>query len=249
MAHHAFMTAVSQKAGNDMIRDTRRNIPAAMALLVAAATFLVAETIAAAAWHNPAYSYADDFVSDLGVPGPPTTFKGHVIHSPLALVLNTGFVVNGALVILAGVLLLRPRGQGRLPLWQRRLVIGYGLGMIIAANFHEVPAWMFPFHAFGATLIMASGNIATFLTGRLGTRLGLPTWLARMFMVLGAVGLISFLIVQVDAVVVDSTALPPNIGTLERLAAYPLLLAQLAAGVGLLVEAARQRSRSLALAG
>ena len=145
LAHHVFMTAASHRAGNDLIRDTRRDVPAAIALLAAVAVFLVAETVAAAAWDNPAYSYSSDWVSDLGVPGPGTMFKGHPIHSPLALVLNLGFIVNGALVVLAGVLLLRPRGQGRTPRWQLRLLIGYGLGMIIAANFHEAPAWMFPF--------------------------------------------------------------------------------------------------------
>jgi hypothetical membrane protein len=238
------MTAVSQKAGNDMIRDTRRTIPAAIALLVAVVAFFVAETVSAAAWDNPPYSYANDFVSDLGVPGPPVMFKGHLIHSPLAWVLNAGFITNGVLVILVALLLLRPRGHGGLALWQRRLMIVQGLGLIIAATFHEVPAWMFPFHAFGATLIMAGGNGATLLAGLLGARLGLPTWLARTFTVIGAAGFLCFLGVQVDALTVGSTALPPNIGTLERLAAYPLLLAQLAAGVGLLVEAARRRTRT-----
>jgi hypothetical membrane protein len=232
-----------------MIRDTRRNVPAAIALLVAAVAFFVAETVAAAAWDNPPYSYADDFVSDLGVPGPPVVFKGHLVHSPLALVLNLGWVVNGALVVLAVLLLVRPRGQGALARWQRRFVIVYAVGLLIAATFHEAPAWMFPFHALGATLVMAGGNIATFLTGRLGGRLGLPTWLSRTFMVLGAVGLIAFLVVQVDATVVDSNALPPGIGTLERVAAYPLLIAQLTAGMALLGEAARLRRGNLALAG
>jgi hypothetical membrane protein len=239
------MTAVFVKADNDQIHDTRRGVPAAIALLTAAVFFLVAETIAAAAWDNPAYSYANNWVSDLGVPGAPVMFKGHLIHSPLALLLNLGFVINGALVALAGVLLLRPSGQGRMPRWQRWLVVGYGLGMIIAGTFHESPAWSLPLHALGATLIMAVGNIATLLTGRLGARLGLPTWLARTFMALGAVGFISFLITQVVATV--SAVLPPNIGTLERFAAYPLLIAQLIAGTALLAGSVRLGNRNVAL--
>ena len=234
------------KTGHDLIRDTRRNVPAAIALLVAAVALFAAEIISAAAWDNPAYSYANNWVSDLGVPGPPVMFKGHLIHSPLALVLNMGFYINGALVILAAVLLLSPRGQGRLPHWQRRLVFVYGLGLFIAATFHEAPPWMFPFHALGATLIMAGGNVATFLTGRLGARLGMPTWLARVFMVLGAVGFTSFLIMQVAAAA-NGPVLPPDIGALERFAAYPLLLAELAAGIALLAESARLRRRNPAL--
>ena len=94
---------------------------------------------------------------------------------------------------------------------------------------------------------MAGGNIATFLTGRLGARLGLPTWLARTFIVLGAVGLVFFLIMQIDAAVMGSAALPSNIGTLERGAAYPLILAELAAGIALLADSARLRRRNPAL--
>src|ERR1051326_7349356 len=246
-SHHVLMTVTSERVGNSLIRDNRRSGPAAVAIIVAMVVLLVSEAVAAAAWHNPAYSYADYWVSDLGVPGPPVMFKGHLIHSPLSLVLNTGFVVNGALVILAGILLLRPRGQGRMPRWQLRLVIAYGLGLIMPANFHEKPDWMFPFPALGATLIMATGNIATFLTGRLGARLGLPTWLARTFTVLGAFGLISFVVMQVAAAA-NGSALPHNIGTLERCAAYPLLIAQFAAGIALLVESARLRRGDLVLA-
>jgi hypothetical membrane protein len=241
------MTATALRAPTDQLRDIRRNVPAAIALLAAVVVFFVAETVAAAAWKNPAYSYSDDFVSDLGVPGPAVSFKGHVVHSPLAAVLNAGFVINGALVVLAAALLLRTRRQGRLARWQFRLVIGYGLGLFIAASFPESPAWRFPLHALGATMIMTCGNLATFVTGRLGARLGLPTWLARAFMVLGAVGVIAFLLVQVDATVVDSSALPPNIGTLERFAAYPLIVTELVAGIALLVESARLRRRDLAL--
>jgi hypothetical membrane protein len=240
------MTVTALKTGNDALRDTRRNVLAASALLLAVATFVVAEAVTAAAWDHPAYSYANDFVSDLGVSGPPTVFKGHAVHSPLAVLLNTAFIVNGALVVVAAALLLRPRGQGRLAQWHRRLLIGYGLGLCIAAILHEAPDWMLPWHAFGATLAIGGGNIAVFLTGRLGGRLGLPSWLARVFTGLGAVGLAFFLIVQA-LVVVDSTVLPHGIGALERVAAYPLLLAQLVGGLGLLVEAAQLRRRDVAV--
>jgi hypothetical membrane protein len=244
------MTVLPLEGTRATIRDTRRDVPAAIALLAAVVTFVLAETIAAAAWRNPRYSYADDFVSDLGVPGPPALFKGHLIHSPLAWVLNAGFVVNGALVVVAALLVLRPSGQGRVARWHIRVVISFGIGLFIAALFHESPAWMLPLHALGATLAIAGGNVATFLTGRLGLRLGLPNWLARVFTMLGAFGLVFFVVVQA-LVIVDSTVLPHYIGAIERLAAYPLLLAQLAAAIGLLAESSRlraERRRELSLA-
>jgi hypothetical protein len=42
----------------------------------------------------------------------------------------------------------------------------------------------------------------------------------------------------------DSSALPPNIGTLERFAAYPLIFTELVAGIALLIDSARLRRRN-----
>lgn len=248
MTQDASMTSTSPKAGTGLLRDTRRNIAAATALLSAVVMFFVAETVSAAAWHSPAYSYANDFVSDLGVPGPLVMFKGHPIYSPLAWLLDAGFVADGVLVAVAAVLLLRPAGQGRMAAWQRRLGIGFGIGLTMAAFLHESPAWSLPFHALGATLAMGGGNIAIILTGLLGARLGVPGWLARGLTALGTVGLAFFLVVQVLALT-DSAVLPHGIGALERGAAYPVLVTQLIVGVGLLIESARLRKRSVQAAG
>jgi hypothetical membrane protein len=248
LAQDVCMSSTSSTAGAYLLRDTSRNIAAAIALLVAVVMFSVAETVSAAAWHTPAYSYANDFVSDLGVPGTLVMFKGHPIYSPLAWLLNAGFVVDGLLVAVAAVLLLRPAGQGRMAAWQRRLLIGFGIGLPMAGFLHESPAWSLPFHAIGATLAMAGGNIAILLTGLLAARLGVPGWLARVFMVLGAVGLAFFLAVQV-LVFKDSAVLPHGIGALERGAAYPVLATQLIVGVALLVESARLRNRSSQVTG
>lgn len=237
------MTSTSAPTTTGLIRDRSRNVPAGIALLAAAGFFLLAETISAAAWNHPAYSYANDFVSDLGVPGSHVVFGGHLIDSPLAWLLDAGFVVNGLLVALAAALILRPHGEGRMARWQMRLFAGFGLGLTTAAFLHESPAWMLPLHALGATLAMGGGNIAILLTGLLAARLGLPTWLARTFMALGAMGLASFLLVQVLAL--DRTTLPHGIGALERGAAYPVLATEILVGVSLLIESLRLRRRAL----
>ena len=236
-------TTTSSRKSTEPLRDTRRNIPAAIALLGAVVTFFVAEAIAAAAWHHPTYSYAADFVSDLGVTGPAVMFKGHLIHSPRAVVMNAGFVVNGVLVALAAMVVLRRRVEDQLARWHRRLLVGYGVGLVTAAFFHEWPSWSFPLHALGATLSIGGGCVAVLLTGRLGDRLDLRTWLANTFTSLGVLGLFFFLVVQVVALV--NPTLPSYIGALERLAAYPVAAAELIAGVGLLAESARLRAEIL----
>jgi hypothetical protein len=126
-------------------------------------------------------------------------------------------------------------------------VIGYSLGLFTIAAFPEAPvAWMLPLHALGTALTVLSGNLAVFATGRLGTHLGMPTWLARAFMTIGAFGFVMFFVVQAFFVLY-SPVLPPNVGTLERLAVYPLPLVQLVVGTALLVAATRVRRWNLAL--
>jgi len=235
-AHHDDMNTPS-------LRDTSRNTVAGLTLLFAAGYFLVAEYLTAAAWHHPSYSYKNDFVSDLGITDHHVMFGGHPVNSPLAWLLNSAFFLNGAAVALAALLVLRPQGHGRSAGWQRRLFVGFGIGLPLASIMHETPSWKFPFHAVGATLAMAGGSIAIFLTGRLADRLDLPTWLARALMALGAVGLASFLVVQVMAF--GHPVLPNGIGAVERGAAYAVMLAEIVVGSSLLVESARLRRRSL----
>jgi hypothetical protein len=62
-------------------------------------------------------------------------------------------------------------------------------------------------------------------------------------MALGAMGLASFLLVQVLAL--DRTTLPHGIGALERGAAYPVLATEILVGVSLLIESLRLRRRAL----
>ena len=75
-------------------------------LVLAGIQYAVLEYVAAAAWHNPPYSYAVNFISDLGNPVPGDTFQGRVIDSPLHLVMDTAFIAQGVLFIAASVLLL-----------------------------------------------------------------------------------------------------------------------------------------------
>lgn len=81
-----------------------RPAAAATALAAGPLLFLAAEAAAALAWDGPAYSYAADWISDLGVPVA-GVFEGRTISSPLHAVLNAGLVAHG-LLLLVGVALL-----------------------------------------------------------------------------------------------------------------------------------------------
>ena len=71
---------------------TPRPRAAAIAWILGAAAYLAAEAASASAY-RPSYSYAHDFISDLGVPG-----------QPLAALMNIGFAVQGVLFLLGALL-------------------------------------------------------------------------------------------------------------------------------------------------
>ena len=75
---------------------------AACAWLAAAASYLASEALAALAF-SPRYSYARNFISDLGVPVCGTIFDGRPVCSPLHWLMNGDFVAQGVLFALAAL--------------------------------------------------------------------------------------------------------------------------------------------------
>lgn len=90
------------------MNDTRSPVPqrraTGAALIASGGIYFTAEFIAAAAWTDPPYSYTYHFISDLGVHGPSTGF-GQYMYSPLAWVMNAGFILFG-IAAFAGVVML-----------------------------------------------------------------------------------------------------------------------------------------------
>ncbi|WAT03430.1 hypothetical protein O1V64_13350 [Rouxiella badensis] len=52
--------------------------------------YLLAEWVSAAGWHSPAYSYSQNYISDLGIP----------LRSPLHSIMNGGFALEGGCFLL-----------------------------------------------------------------------------------------------------------------------------------------------------
>ena len=78
---------------------------AAVAWTSAGLAYLTLEAVAAAAF-RPHYSYARNFISDLGIPSD---------DSPLAWLMNTAFCVQGSLFLVGAILTVRavaPRKAG-----------------------------------------------------------------------------------------------------------------------------------------
>jgi hypothetical membrane protein len=114
----------------------RPRLGAAVAWIVGPLTYLILEAIAAAAF--PHYSYARNFISDLGAPA-----------SPDASLMNAAFCVQGTLFLLGAALL----DRGRLFL---ALAVANAAGNVLIAIFHSGVAA----HAVGAVLAIVGGNAA-----------------------------------------------------------------------------------------
>jgi hypothetical membrane protein len=197
--------------------------------MASAGVYFAAEFIAAAAWTDPPYSYTHHFISNLGVHGPTTAF-GQFMYSPLAWVMNTGFILFG-LTALTGVVLLRG-----LP--GRRRWLYLFLAVVLAAG--GVTLGFFPgsgepadggtdYHALGAFAAFFSGNVLSILIGSAYRSLGFSRRLGTCLKVAGVYGLLS--IPAYMAVLASETGI--LIGLVERGIVDPFLIGFLVVGAAL----------------
>jgi hypothetical membrane protein len=212
---------------------------AAVLWLVAGVLWFVLEGIAAAAF--PAYSYATNYISDLGVTVPGTV-DGRVIDSPLALVMNVDFVVHGVLFLIAAVLVARATSG-----WMRWLFTAlaacHALGLVLVATFHSSAEAQLDgtigIHVLGANLAIIGGNLALIVAGLAVVRLGRAH---RVFSIAwGAIGLACILMLFIDT---HSTWTVLPDGVWERLAVYPMMTWEIVTAFVVLVSIGlRRRSR------
>lgn len=195
---------------------------AALLWLVSGVLWFVLEGVAAAAF--PGYSYATNYISDLGVTVPGTV-DGRVIDSPLAAVMNVEYVLHGVLFLVATVFVVRVTGG-----WMRwlfaALAVAHAVGLVLIAVFHSSAESYLDgtigWHVLGANLAIIAGKLALIVAGIDAGRV--RAWNGfRFFSILwGAIGLLSFLLFGLG--------FTPE-GSWERLAVYPLMTWEIVTGV------------------
>jgi hypothetical membrane protein len=214
-------------------------IPAAagVAWIAAAVVYVSTEAIAASAF--PGYSYSANYISDLGVPDV-AEFQGRAIDSPLAAVMNAGFVLQGALYLLAALIATRALRSG-----PRRAFLAlaavHAVGITVVGLIHGSASsaasgigWM---HVVGAGMAIIAGNAASILAGTGSRRIGLPRGFRIASVALGVVGLVALGLLQaLGGSDVD--------GIYERGSVYSVTAWELLAGVSVLVAARRARARA-----
>ncbi len=180
-----------------------------------AAEYFVAEQVAAVAWSTPPYSWSSNYISDLGL-----TSCSPSVCSPRHAVMNAGFVALGAMIGLGSVLLRKLMFAGRLGSLALALMVLSGVGDVLVGLFpgsvDPGAGGSTPLHALGAALAIIGGNTGILLCG-------VALWrrnriLATYSMLSGALGLVALALFAADV------HLGLGIGTMERLAADPIVV-------------------------
>jgi len=205
---------------------------------IAGIIYLVTETVSAAAWHTPHYSYATNYISDLGVAGCGILFHGRQICSPLYGVMNLGFMLEGVFFLMAVVISLRLIAR---PWREAALILGllHGIGMLMVGGFHGSEAALrdgsLRYHLLGAQMAIGAGNLALMLYGHVGARIGLPPKLALPSVLLGCFGFVSagMLVAHVGHI--------PD-GLTERGSVYTIMFWEIIAGVSVLATKSFNRA-------
>ncbi|MFF1359142.1 DUF998 domain-containing protein [Streptomyces sp. NPDC058297] len=207
----------------------------AAVLVVNAVQWVAVEAITAAAWTDPAYSYATNYISDLGVPDCGTRFQGRDICSPAHALMNASFMVQGILFA-TGVVLLARLVKGRARRVITALALAHGVAFVLVGLFHgsgDSPNLSLAIHGGAAAIGILCANTVAIMAGSLPS-LGLPPAYRIFSVAVGVLGLLSEVLVGVSV----STA-----GVFERGGVYSWLLWGAVTGVLVLVE--RRRSPAM----
>jgi hypothetical membrane protein len=213
------------------MRDFRQLLFAPAAFFGAGALYLAGETLAARAWAAPAYDYARNWVSDLGAPVV-GAFHGRTVNSPLHAVMNAAFVADGLLFLLGAMLLAAAVGRARSRAFLA-FAAAHSLGMLLVGLVPETTAAPAgSLHLLGALLAIAGGNIAIILGSTAAAPL-VPRHFQAAALVLGTLGLASFVLLNVLAGLFPDLLAAAGAGLVERLSVYPITAWELLASLWL----------------
>lgn len=207
---------------------------AGAAWLLAGLVFVVAEGVATTQF-TPAYDYAVNYISELGVVGCMEAYNGLRACSPLAGMMNAAFVASGLLFGLAAILAATQlSGRGRFLFLA--LGITHAIGLVLVGVFHGgalvAHDGLAVFHVIGAVLAIVGGNLAIAFAP-VPREFGAPDALRRLGPWAAAAGLVGLLVLIVSSGA--KLGIPPGEGAWERLSVYTITLWEILMGGWLLL--------------
>lgn len=222
------------RAPSRTARPTVREAAGALAL-VCVAQYFAAEAVAASAWHDPPYSWTENYISALGAATCSTR-----ICSPEHVVVEASLLLHAALVLAAAALLGGMLGSSLV----RRIVGGlvglHALGNVVVALVPMSPVvGPSPVHYIAAAIGMTAGIAMVLVVGVAGL-LGPERRSAHgvFSLVCGGIALASTLVLRWASV--RDNGLP--LGVLERIAVDPIVVWLIATG-GILLTLSVLRRR------
>jgi hypothetical membrane protein len=218
---------------------------AAATFLLGPVIYLAAEAIAAAAWKSPTYSYADNWISDLGS-ATAGVFQDREINSPLNVVMNSGFIIQGLLFGIATLLLSRTI-TGRSRTFTAVTGVVTMIGYILVGTFHgSLQAQQngtLPLHFTGATLAILGGNVLALVLGIHWRKTPETRLIGVISIIVGAFGLVA----ATTLLLTFGADLPS--GAIERGSVYTIVIWQLVVAAALLRSRTNSGAPRLAATG
>ena len=210
-----------------MTRSTAPVVRSGAIAWVVAAQFFIAQIVVATAWLRP-FSLKTDYISDLGNTVCAVTLANseRAVCSPWHLAMNVSFMVLGITMIIGAWLTRDAFKSG----WVRTLAAVLftlaGIGVFIVGVYPENTNNAR--HVLGAGLNFVSGNIALIVFGLALAQRPAHRSLMRFSVFAGVLGMLATLLF------VSGNYLGIGLGGMERVAAYPMTVWQIVAGIAFL---------------
>ncbi len=214
-----------------MTTSRRRLTVVAVLWISAALIFLVFEALAAAAV-VPSYSYAESYISALGVPE----------WSPRAYLMNAAFFAQAALFFAGAVIAVRAvRGRWTGALFVLLTATNAVGNVLVGVVYGGSPLWDDGYkwlHGLGAFLAFVGGNGAVVVGSVVVARAVAARWYRPVGVLIGVAGLVITAMLQnYNNWTVDYAP----IGVVERACVYTIMLWQIFTGIVLLTRPAVPR--------
>lgn len=216
----------------------RSSATAGICWVLAGVVYLLAEALAASAF--PHYSYAGNYISDLGIPDI-EMLGNRPIDSPLHMVINIAFVIQGLLFAAAAMVAARSL-KLRLRPGIFSLAVIHAVGMVMIAvvhgGQHNIELGLSGVHLLGALFAFLGGHLTAIIMGislllRYRARL-----VGIVSIVVGVTGILGIVMLQIDVQALPEMILPD--GTWERIGMYAIVVWEVFVGSVLLSTLGRR---------
>jgi hypothetical membrane protein len=185
--------------------------------IVAAVGYLILEAVAAAGF-EPVYSYARNYISDLGVNAGELA-HGRMIDSPRSDLMHAAFYLQGLLFFPGALLIVGVPNSRRARIFLG-LVAANAVGNIVIGTLHSGKL-----HRVGAALAIVGGNTAILTGSAVVATLGGRRWYRSISKSIATLGLLCLIMLMINSATSKANLLPD--GAWERGSVYSIILWQL----------------------